>query len=96
MPNVQDAIEVVTDPANLAGFSDRRTGMRAVNEHKAVAALRGQGAGRAEARDLAIEAVRELGGSIQSRVRSGGMAAGRDTRRVVETWLVPISKIRDQ
>jgi hypothetical protein len=95
MPDLNDAIQVVTDRSNLSGSGDTRTGMRAVHEQKAVAALRAQGAGRAEARDLAMEAVRDIGGTIESRMRSGGMAAGRDTRRVVDTWLVPIDKIRD-
>jgi hypothetical protein len=94
MPDVQDAIKVVTDPANLAGASDHHSDVREVNEQRAVTALREQGAGRAEARTLAAEAVRELGGRVDSRVQSGGMAAGRDTRRVIETWYVPIEAVR--
>jgi hypothetical protein len=94
MPDVEDAIKVVTDPANLSSGGDRRTGLRAVNEHRAVDALRAQGAGRAEARTLAAEAVREIGGRVESRVETGGMAAGRDTRRVAETWYVPVDRVR--
>jgi hypothetical protein len=94
MPDLKDAIKVVTDPENLSAFGDSRTGLRAVNEHRAIAALRDQGAGKAEARTLAAEAVRELGGKVESRVQYGGAASGRDTRRVVETLYVPIGAIR--
>jgi hypothetical protein len=95
MPDVKDAIEVVTDPANLSGGGDSHTGMREVNGHKAVAALRSQGAGRAEARTLAADAVREIGGRIESRVETGGRAVGGDTRRVVDTLYVPVDRVRE-
>ena len=94
MPERDDAIQVVTDPANLTRSDDSRSGFRAVNQQRAVRALRDQGAGRAEARDLAIEAVRHIGGKVESRVQGGGQAGGRDDHRIAETWLVPIGEVR--
>jgi hypothetical protein len=89
MPDVDDAIALITDPENLSDAGDRRTGMRAVNEHRVVDALRGGGAGRGEARTLARDAVRAVGGRIESTVQPGG----RNTSQVVESWLVPAAKV---
>ena len=68
MPDVKDAIKVVTDPANVVGSSDSHSDMRRVNGKRALRALRDQGAGRAEARTLISEAVEELGGEVGSEV----------------------------
>ena len=94
MPDVQDAIKVVTHPANLVGAGDRHTGERAVNEARAVRALREQGAGKAEARALIREAAQELGGRVDSEVRFAGRATGPDTKTAVEIWYVPTAAIR--
>jgi hypothetical protein len=95
VPDVKDAIEVVTDPANLEGPGDGRRGMRTVNEKKAVAAIRELGLGRAEARHLAVQAIGELGGAVESRVESQGQGtAGRP--HIVETWSVPAEAVRNE
>ena len=94
MPDLNDAIKVVTDPANVVGFSDSHSNTRQVNGKRAVDALRAQGAGKAEARTLINDAVLELGGRVDSEVIAGGRAAGPDTKKPTEIWLVPISKIR--
>ncbi|MDX6581048.1 MAG: hypothetical protein QOI10_232 [Solirubrobacterales bacterium] len=96
MPDVKDAIKVVTDPANLSSFGDSRRDVRQVNEGKVVAALRELGAeGKADARNLAVQAIGELGGGVETRVEPGGQGAG--TRpRVIETWYVPAEAVRDQ
>ncbi len=94
MPDVNDAIEVVTDPANVVESSDTHSDMRRVNGKRALKALRDQGAGRAEARTLINDAVQELGGEVGSEVRIAGRAAGPDSSRAAETWSVPTGKIR--
>lgn len=96
MPELRDAIEVVTDPANVIGSSDSHSDMRRVNGKRALRALRDQGAGRAEARTLITDAVLELGGEVGSEVQHAGRAAGPDTSRSADTWSVPASKIRDR
>ena len=95
MPDVKDAIKVVTDPANLSSFGDSRRGMRSVNEKKAVAAIRELGLGRADARHLAVQAIGELGGEVETRVESQGQGTG-GRPRVVETWSVPADAVRDK
>ena len=94
MPDVHDAIKVVTDPANVVQSTDSHSDMRAVNGKRAVRALRDQGAGRAEARELVSEAVNELGGRVGSEVRVAGRAAGPDATQAADTWYVPVDKIR--
>ena len=96
MPDVKDAIKVVTDPANLTSFGDSRRSVRHVNEDKAVAALREMGAdGRAEARNLAVQAIGELGGGVETRVDSGGQRGGGSRPKVIETWFVPADAVRE-
>jgi hypothetical protein len=93
MPDVKDATEIVTDPANVIG-NDTHTSEREVNGKRAVAALRNLGAGKAEARELISEAVRELGGRVDSEVRTGGRAVGPDTHKAVDLWFVPATVVR--
>jgi hypothetical protein len=94
-PDVKDAIKVVTDPANVESSGDSHTGSRTVNEKKAVAAIRELGLGRAEARHLAVQAIGELGGTVETRVEAQGQGtAGRP--RVVETWSVPADAVRNE
>jgi hypothetical protein len=94
MPEVKDAIDVITDPANIIASSDSHSDMRRVNGKRAVRALRDQGAGRAEARTLISDAVRELGGEVGSEVQLAGRATGPDAKRAAETWSVPAAKVR--
>jgi len=96
MADIDDAISVVTDGANLTAADDSHSGFRAVNEKRAVRALRDRGAGRAEARELIREAVAEkLGGRVESQVQRAGRAAGPDATKPVEVFLVPTTAIRD-
>ena len=93
MPDVKDATEVVTDPANVID-SDTHTNERQLNGKRAVDALRSQGAGKAEARELISEAVRALGGRVDSEVRIGGRAAGPDRNKAVDVWFIPVDAVR--
>jgi len=94
MPELKDAIEVVTNPANVDGFSDTHSEFRQVNAKKAVRALRAQGAGKGEARTLISDAIRDLGGRVDAEVRASGRAAGSDLKRATDVWYVPVAKIR--
>ena len=94
MADLKDAIEVVTDPANVDHFSDSHSEFRQVNSKKAIRALRAQGVGKGEARTLISDAVRDLGGRVDAEVRSSGRAAGSDLRRAADVWYVPVERIR--
>lgn len=94
-PDVKDAIKAVTDPANLSSFGDSRRAVRHVDERKAVAALRELGLGRAEARNLAVQAIGELGGEVETRVETHGQGGGGSRPRVIETWSVPVDAVRE-
>ena len=96
MPDVEDAKKVVTDPANLSSFGDSRRGVRHVNEDKVVAALRELGLEKAEARNLAVEAIGELGGGVETRVEQGGQRSARKRPQVIETWHIPADAARDK
>lgn len=93
MADAEDAKRIVTDPANAVG-SDTHSNERQLNGKRAVAALRDLGAGKAEARELISEAVRELGGRVDSEVRSGGRAVGPDKRQAVDLWFIPVDAVR--
>ena len=93
-PTLKDAIEVVTDPANVDRFSDSHSDFRPVNEKRAVNALRAKGAGKGTARALISDAVREIGGRIDAEVRPTGRAAGPDSKTAAYVWHVPVAAIR--
>jgi hypothetical protein len=93
MPDVKDAIEVVTDPRNII-FSDSRKVEHTVNAKRALAALRKRGASKAEARLLITEAVNQLDGHVGAEVRVGGRGSGPDTKTAAETWAVPAAAVR--
>lgn len=93
MATAEDAKRIVTDPANAVG-NDTHTNERQLNGKRAVAALRDLGAGKAEARELISEAVRELGGRVDSEIQTGGRAVGPDKRKAVDLWFLPAEAIR--
>ncbi|HEY8493366.1 MAG TPA: hypothetical protein VIN04_05700 [Myxococcota bacterium] len=87
MADLKQAVALVTDPANLAEIKHPGAERRfAVNQKKVIRRLREAGAGKAEARELAIKAVFEAGGSAEQR-------PGRGTD-VLEEWWVPLSAVR--
>ena len=92
MADAKDATEIVTDPANVIG-NDTHTDERQLNGKRAVAALRNRGAGKAEARELISEAVRELGGRVDSEVPVAG-GAGHGSRKAVDLWFIPVDAVR--
>jgi hypothetical protein len=94
MADAEDAKRIVTDPANVVVASDTHSDERQLNGKRAVAALRDLGAGKAEARELISEAVRELGGRVDSEIQTGGRAVGPDTRKAVDLWFLPVDAVR--
>jgi hypothetical protein len=94
VPELQDAVKLVTDPANLTRLGATGPQERfAVNASRVMKALRDDGAGKAEARELALEALREAGGGAElhpSRGPQGGARGQRD----VEEWWVPREAVR--
>lgn len=93
MPDIKDAIEVVTDPKHV-NSSDTHSELLVVNGKRAVRALRDRGAKPAEARTLINDAVSELGGAIGSEMQVGGRAVGPDSRRAADVWRVPRAAVR--
>lgn len=93
MADAKDATRIVTDSANVVG-NDTHSNERQLNGKRAVAALRDLGAGKAEARELISEAVRELGGRVDSEIQSGGRAVGPDKRKAVDLWFLPAEAVR--
>jgi hypothetical protein len=91
--SAEDAKRIVTDPANAIS-NDTHSGETQVNGKRAVAALRDLGAGKAEARELISEAVRELGGRVDSEVPVGG-GAGHGSRKAVDLWFIPADAVRN-
>ena len=95
MPDVDDAVELVTDPANSSPMGV--TGPQrqfAVNQARVVRALRDAGAGKAEARELALEALTKVNGGAEIRAGRGAPAAGGRGDSTAEHWWVPADAVR--
>jgi hypothetical protein len=93
--DLEDAVRTVTDPANVSPMGV--TGPKrlfAVNQSRVMRELRNSGAGKAEARELALEAVRKVGGGAESRVSRGGHQADVRGERAVESWWIPAEAVR--
>jgi len=93
---VDDAVKLITDPANVsrthaAGPEERF----AVNAKRVIRALRDAGAGKAEARELALEALEKVGGGAELRAARAGQRGG-GSDRAIEDWWVPKSAVRFQ
>lgn len=95
VPDSKDALSLITDPANVSplpivGEEERF----AVNSKRVVKALRDAGAGKAEARDLALDALAEAGGGAELRAIRGAQVAGGRGDSTSEDWWVPRSAVR--
>jgi hypothetical protein len=92
----QAAVDAVTSPDNLSQIGDSNVGIWAVCDGDVVAELRRlEGLDQGEARKLGREAVAHVGGHVEH-IASGGLRAGRLTRRHREVWWVPKTSIRRQ
>ena len=94
MPELEDALKLVTDPANVtrmhaAGPEERF----AVNSNRVLRALRDDGAGKAEARELALGALEKAGGGAELGTSRGPQRGARGQVEV-ESWWVPKKAVR--
>lgn len=94
MPTVDDAVKLLTDPANVTRIRVSGPQERfAVKQNRVLRGLRENGAGKAEARELALQALEKLEGGVE--VHTGrGSQAGRGGEREVEDWWVPAEAVR--
>jgi hypothetical protein len=93
MTSIDDAVTVLTDPRNLSEV-DGPPGERrfAVKQKQVIARLREAGAGKAEARTLALQAVEKVGGEItEGSHRGAPMARHTDS---TESWVIPLEAVR--
>jgi len=94
VPGPNDAVKLVTAPANLSRLGTTGPRQRfAVNHQRVLRALRQGGAGKAEARDLALRALEEVGGGAEVRPSRGAQRGARSGREV-ETWWIPAEAVR--
>lgn len=94
MPDVKDAVKLVTDPANVTRLGAVGPEERfSVNSKRVIRALRDAGAGKAEARELALDALEEVGGGAEQHASRAGQRGDRGDRQV-ENWWVPADKVR--
>jgi len=93
MPSVDDAVAALTDPANVSELGGSGTERRfSVKQKRVLARLRDAGAGKAEARALALQGVEKVGGEIVEGSNRGGVP-GRHTASV-ESWVIPLDVVR--
>ncbi len=95
MPEIKDAVALVTDPVNVSPLPvTGETENFSVNSKRVLRALRDQGAGKAEARELALKALQEAGGDAEIRSTRGSQVAGGRGDSNSEDWWVPKSSVR--
>jgi hypothetical protein len=94
VPTVDDAAKVLTDPANVTRIRVSGPQQRfAVKQNRVLRALRDEGAGKAEARELALQALEKVGGGVDEHTGRSPQAGGRSGRDV-EDWWVPAEAVR--
>lgn len=96
MPDLDDAVKLVTDPANVARIHTPGPQERfAVNPVRVTRALREAGAGKAEARELALQALEKVDGGAEIHASRGAPpAGGRGGDSGTEHWWIPRSAVR--
>lgn len=95
MADLDDAVKLITDPANVTRMG--RTGPEerfAVNQNRVQKALRDAGAGKAEARELALKALEKVKGGAEIHAGRGAQAAGGRGDATAEHWWVPAGAVR--
>jgi hypothetical protein len=95
VPDVEDAVKLVTDPANVSRSHGSGTQeVYAVKHTRVLKRLREDGAGKAEARELALQALEKVGGGAEVSAGRGNPQAGSRGEREVENWWVPADAVR--
>lgn len=95
MPEIEDAVKLVTEPANVSrmGVMGPQQQRFAVKHQRVLKALREAGAGKAEARELALGALEKVGGGAEIHPGRGPQGGARKDRDV-ESWWVPAKAVR--
>ena len=93
MASIDDAVAALTDHRNLSELGDSRDERRfSVKQKQVISRLRDAGAGKAEARTLALQAVEKVGGEVvQGSQRGGPMERHTES---AETWVIPLDAVR--
>ena len=87
-------MKLVTDPANVSRMGVTGPQPRfAVNNQRVLKALREGGAGKAEAHELALKALEQVGGGAELRTSRGAQGGTRSDREL-EDWWVPADAVR--
>jgi hypothetical protein len=95
MADVDDAVNLITDPANVTRM--KQTGpdeQFAVKQNRVLRALRDAGAGKAEARELALKALEQVEGGAELHASRGAPAVGGRGDATEEHWWVPAAAVR--
>ncbi len=94
MPDADDAVRLVTEPANVTRLGPTGPEQRfAVKHQRVLRALRAAGAGKAEARELGLQALEQVGGGAEIHAARGPQAGSRSDREV-ERWWIPADAVR--
>jgi hypothetical protein len=97
VPEVKDAVQLVTDPENVSRLGATGPEERfAVKHNRVLRALRDAGAGKAEARELALQALEKVGGGAEIRAARGTPQTGSRGDRELEDWWVPAEAVRHE
>ncbi len=95
MPEVADAVKLVTDPSNVSRMHDPGPVEKfSVNQTRVLRGLRDAGAGKAEARELAFKALDEVDGAVDMHASRGMTARGGQGDAADELWWVPKRAVR--
>ena len=96
MADLDDAVKLVTDASNLTRMGKTGPDERfAVNQNRVIKALREAGAGKAEARELALKALEKVKGGAEIHASRGAQpVGGRGGEATEEHWWVPREVVR--
>ena len=95
MADLDQAVKLVTDPANVTRMG--KTGPEeqfSVKQNRVLKALREAGAGKAEARELALKALEKVAGGAEIHATRGAPAVGSRGEATEEHWWVPKGAVR--
>jgi hypothetical protein len=94
MTDLARAVDLVTDQAYVTRISTTGPDERfSVKQNRVLRALREAGAGKAEARELALQALAEVNGGAEIQASRGAKPTGRG-EAAIEHWWVPAAAVR--
>jgi hypothetical protein len=94
MADIEQAVRLITDPANVTRMGQTGPDQQfAVKQNRVLRALRDAGAGKAEARELALKALEQVEGGAELQAHRGAARVGRGDA-TEEHWWVPAAAVR--